>query len=537
MKIGIDIDNTIACYDTLFYEVAKETGVLSTSTPLTKAELRKLLLIESDGEKKWQTLQGQVYGPNMNRATLFPGFARFLLNARYRGHEIYFISHKTKYGHFDKTKTLLRTACLNWLDNHGLFDKKKYCVDRNNVFFEDTQGDKISRICELEIDVMIDDLPDILMHPKLSTIRTFLFGKAQTSKELQPRWGWSEISNELFGCETIHCHQKLCESAFPGVNVADLKPIQNGKNSHVYKVTDRAGQSWVLKSYPDRHHDPRLRLKNEVKAFQLLHEVQSDIRPVFWSEDLDLALFTYFEGEKIISPTNKEVDQLTSFLRKLHELSQTTSKSEIEMASESCLSAAELIAQIDKRIADYKNLENPLLNEILNVLSSRYQKIKNTSLSKWPKCNLESKLPEKNWFLSPSDFGFHNALRGNNGKIIFLDFEYFGWDDPVKLCCDTILHPGMRLSSMQKVSITKVFVDLFKRDKTFIKRMECAWALYAIRWSLIVLNPLLIRSSKTRKGIDSGQNDCIDIITEKQQKLSLDILDDVEKQGAGCPYV
>ena len=138
------------------------------------------------------------------------------------------------------------------------------------------------------------------------------------------------------------------------------------------------------------------------------------------------------------------------------------------------------------------------------MLSTRYQKIKNTSLSKWPKCNLESKLPEKNWFLSPSDFGFHNALRGNNGKIIFLDFEYFGWDDPVKLCCDTILHPGMRLSSMQKVSITKVFVDLFKRDKTFIKRMECAWAL-CNKVESYCSQSSTHPSSKTRKGIDSGQ--------------------------------
>ena len=145
-------------------------------------------------------------------SNIVSGFARFLLNARYRGHEIYFISHKTKYGHFDKAKTLLRTACLNWLDNHGLFDKKNIALIEI-MFFLNTQGDKISRICELEIDVMIDDLPDILMH--LSTnIRTFLFGKAQTSKELQPRWGWSEINDELYGCETIHCHQKLCRSAF-----------------------------------------------------------------------------------------------------------------------------------------------------------------------------------------------------------------------------------------------------------------------------------------------------------------------------------
>ena len=32
--------------------------------------------------------------------------------------------------------------------------------------------------------------------------------------------------------------------------------------------------------------------------------------------------------------------------------------------------------------------------------------------------------------LSPSDFGFHNALLRGGREWVFLDFEYFGWDDP-----------------------------------------------------------------------------------------------------------
>ena len=39
--------------------------------------------------------------------------------------------------------------------------------------------------------------------------------------------------------------------------------------------------------------------------------------------------------------------------------------------------------------------------------------------------------------LSPSDFGLHNALRGQDGQLRFVDFEYFGWDDPVKLVSDS----------------------------------------------------------------------------------------------------
>ena len=47
--------------------------------------------------------------------------------------------------------------------------------------------------------------------------------------------------------------------------------------------------------------------------------------------------------------------------------------------------------------------------------------------------------------LSPSDFGLHNAMRDEDGRLRFIDFEYFGWDDPVKLVSDTALHPGSEL--------------------------------------------------------------------------------------------
>jgi hypothetical protein len=49
--------------------------------------------------------------------------------------------------------------------------------------------------------------------------------------------------------------------------------------------------------------------------------------------------------------------------------------------------------------------------------------------------------------LSPSDFGLHNAIRRPDGSLAFVDFEYFGWDDPAKTLVDFVLHPGMLVSS------------------------------------------------------------------------------------------
>src|SRR6266480_4587472 len=59
-------------------------------------------------------------------------------------------------------------------------------------------------------------------------------------------------------------------------------------------------------------------------------------------------------------------------------------------------------------------------------------------------------LPQASRILSPSDFGFHNAIRRPDGTLAFVDFEYFGWDDPAKTIVDFLLHPGMSVADTLK---------------------------------------------------------------------------------------
>ena len=93
--------------------------------------------------------------------------------------------------------------------------------------------------------------------------------------------------------------------------------------------------------------------------------------------------------------------------------------------------------------------------------------------------------------LSPSDFGFHNALLQVDGSIVFLDFEYFGWDDPVKLASDFVLHPGMDLTLELKKRFLELMSDVFGADKTFSMRLRASLPLYAMRWTMILLNEFL----------------------------------------------
>ena len=100
-------------------------------------------------------------------------------------------------------------------------------------------------------------------------------------------------------------------------------------------------------------------------------------------------------------------------------------------------------------------------------------------------------VPQECRSLVPADFGFHNSLRRPDGSLAFVDFEYFGWDDPVKLTADVILHPGQRLASAQRARLKRGAQGIYGRDKTFAVRLAAYLPLFALRWSLILLNEFI----------------------------------------------
>jgi len=71
VRIGIDFDNTIVCYDTLFRQVALEQGLIPADLPENKGAVRDYLRT-AGMEDRWTAMQGDVYGKRMNEACAFP---------------------------------------------------------------------------------------------------------------------------------------------------------------------------------------------------------------------------------------------------------------------------------------------------------------------------------------------------------------------------------------------------------------------------------------------------------------------------------
>ena len=96
MNIGLDFDNTIACYDVVFHTVATEQGLIDASVPVDKVSVRDNLR-ENNMEEEWIKLQGFVYGNAMNRVNAYEGVTEFLDWAKRENQVGIIISHKRRH--------------------------------------------------------------------------------------------------------------------------------------------------------------------------------------------------------------------------------------------------------------------------------------------------------------------------------------------------------------------------------------------------------------------------------------------------------
>ena len=100
--------------------------------------------------------------------------------------------------------------------------------------------------------------------------------------------------------------------------------------------------------------------------------------------------------------------------------------------------------------------------------------------------------------LSPSDFGFHNALLPSDGRLRFFDFEYAGWDSPSKFLCDFLCQPALPVPRPLWGHVLRTACRNVPggADRERIARLL---QLYQLKWCCIMLNEFLPREQDRRK--------------------------------------
>lgn len=201
MIIGIDLDNTIICYDELFHRLAIERGLISDDFPKNKDEIRNFLRSLGQ-ENAWTEMQGCAYGSRILEAKPFDGAADFLRESRDRGIQTHIISHKTKYP-FMGPRVDLHEAAHSWLRSNRFMDSDFIGLQEWQVHLQLTKDDKFAKIRECSCDYFIDDLPEFLLDPKFPDhVSRVLFGNPgfdQPKEISKVAKSWWDVGKIIFG--------------------------------------------------------------------------------------------------------------------------------------------------------------------------------------------------------------------------------------------------------------------------------------------------------------------------------------------------
>ncbi len=157
MLIGVDFDNTIVCYDQVFLSIARERGLISPDQVLSKRELHDYLHGRGQADV-WTQLQGEVYGPLMQRAIPFPGVIDFFRRCRVLTIPVRIISHRTRYPYLGE-KYDLHLAARNWIATHAIG------LSSSEVFFDESRLEKLARIAQQKCTHFVEDLVEVLAEP------------------------------------------------------------------------------------------------------------------------------------------------------------------------------------------------------------------------------------------------------------------------------------------------------------------------------------------------------------------------------------
>jgi hypothetical protein len=268
-----------------------------------------------------------------------------------------------------------------------------------------------------------------------------------------------------------------------GQPVRALAAAHMGANSRIFRIETDTGPL-ALKAYPVRQGDSRRRAEVEWKALRFLRARCGDTvpRPVARDDEGRFLLMEWFEGAAVRDCRPADIDAAADFVVRVFAQSKDPEASEFPPASEACLSAGAIVDQIRQRLV--------LLCEgaVDRFLEHEFLPALDAATRGWDPASKQDLAPGLRRLI-PSDFGFHNALRQPDGALRYIDFDYFGWDDPVKLAADFVLHPAMQLSRDDKHAFVGRIASALADDPEFSARLKSRLPLFALRWIMILFNP------------------------------------------------
>jgi hypothetical protein len=257
-----------------------------------------------------------------------------------------------------------------------------------------------------------------------------------------------EIENFLISQDDIKNNDFFKELSYlSGVNIQSYKKIKKGGNNKIFKVFSTTNDILLVKKYCEDNKFKRA--SSEKLAYRIFKDIASLPKCIWSPNSMDAIALNWIDGVEISQINSNHLEQSIKFIEEIKKIKVDPS---VNLAKEAVIEWGDLIQHIDARILRLKQVDNLVLSRFLDMrLCPLWDNVKRElvdNLTKLP--TNEISLDLKNQIYSPSDFGFHNAIEDKKGKVFFVDFEYFGRDDPVKMIVDFWWHPAMNLTKWQK---------------------------------------------------------------------------------------
>lgn len=330
-------------------------------------------------------------------------------------------------------------------------------------------------------------------------------------------------------------------------SVDGLERIGGGRNSQVYRVDAGDGERFALKVYFRHPADKRDRLATEFGSFT--HLWQNGVRevpePLACEPERGWAIYHYIEGEKIPPGQAGEVEVVAAanFLGSLRSLAHKNESRQLGTASEAFFAVGQTVENVRQRLAALQRADDasPAGRELRDFLATGFEPLL-ARVVPWSEGRLRAagvsfaeELDLGRRTLSPSDFGFHNALRQRDGRIIFLDFEYFGWDDAAKMISDFLLHPAMDLPVAAKKRFASTMFANFADWPGLRGRVEAVYPLFGLKWCMILLNEFRPDQMARRQFAATVKADCSDLQLAQIGKAR-QMLNRIKSEFENFPY-
>ena len=275
--------------------------------------------------------------------------------------------------------------------------------------------------------------------------------------------------------------------------IYEIKRVSHNGNNAIYVVNTETGK-FIFKRY-FKHYDSWNRGVSEFNALSFLSQKELPVPNALKFYQPDVGIYSFNEGSPVLGKNValEDIKKAAYFLARVHNFNETD-KIQFGPASSACLSLADYIKVIDKRysrIVGFVDSDTPIKTRrlVLEDVAKKIQDVKTRFFHDSSGLDLESQLSLRDQVLTPADFGFHNILK-NKTEYTFIDFEYFGRDDPARQLLDFFHHGSSREISpdLKKLFLNEYFGKISSDKKISEDRLKILDPLIGITWALICLN-------------------------------------------------